>query len=145
MVARILLESHGFQRFLSRNFSYMHTAKHTTILLKLLEFVIGILCLGIPHLFVDRARYTSHFDVENNAAVPSSAPPFNIGVCANLVSAITLSASVTLMSLSGLGSIAQIGSLIARSCSVASMAISFKSIFQHKSNMPLVADDPVLS
>lgn len=63
-------------------------AKLTTILLTLLE-VIGILCPGIPHLFVDRARYTSHFDAENNAAALNSAWQFIIGVCTCLVVRIT--------------------------------------------------------
>ena len=72
-------------RPLPRDISHMHTAKRTPILRTVLEIVVGILCLGIPFLFVDRARYSSHFDVENNTAMPSSAPLFVIGACSCLV------------------------------------------------------------
>ncbi|KAL4076495.1 hypothetical protein J3A83DRAFT_4357484 [Scleroderma citrinum] len=142
MVARILLRvAHWRQvhfrphRPLPRDISHVHTANHTPILRTLLEIIMGILCLGIPFLFVDRARYSGHFDVENNTAPPSSAPLFVIGACACLVSAIILSASVTLMSLPGLDSIARIGGLVAISCSVLSMVTSFISIFRYKSEM----------
>ncbi|KIJ09037.1 hypothetical protein PAXINDRAFT_102374 [Paxillus involutus ATCC 200175] len=49
--------------------------------------------------FVDRARYNGHFDVEGSHVPESTTPLFVIGACACLVSAIILSASVTLMSL----------------------------------------------
>lgn len=130
MVARILLRVVyiRFQRLPFRNTSYMHTEKHTTILPTLLEIVIGILCVRFPRLFVNRARHTSHFDVEKNASTPSSAPLFTIGVCACLVLAIALSASVTLISVPGLDSNVWIGGLIARSRSVVSMATSFRPV-----------------
>jgi len=46
-------------RPLPRDISHMHTAKHTPILRTVLEIVVGTLCLGIPFLFVDRARYST--------------------------------------------------------------------------------------
>ena len=72
-------------RPLPHDINPMHTAKPTPILRTTIELVIGVLCLGIPFLFVDRARYSSHFDVENNTSTPSSAPLFVIGACACLV------------------------------------------------------------
>ena len=72
-------------RPLPRDISHMHTAKHTSILRMVLETIVGILCLGISFLFIDRARHSSHFDAKNNTARPSSAPLFVIGACACLV------------------------------------------------------------
>jgi len=41
--------------------SVVYTLQSTSILRTVLEIVVGMLCLGIPFLFVDRARYSSHF------------------------------------------------------------------------------------
>ncbi|KAG6332906.1 hypothetical protein ID866_6184 [Astraeus odoratus] len=142
MIARILLRVAHWRQVhfrphkpLPRDVSTLHPSRESPMLRTVLEIVVGILCLGIPFLFVDRARYTSHFDVEGNTAPPSSAPLFIVGACACLVSAIILSASVTLMTLPGLGSIARIGGLVAISCSVLSMVTSFVSIFRYKSEI----------
>ncbi|KAI6042226.1 hypothetical protein EDC04DRAFT_2564534, partial [Pisolithus marmoratus] len=112
-----------------------HTSRQRPMLLTTVEILIGILDLGIPFLFVDRARYSGYFDVEGNASTQSSAPLFVVGACTCLVSAIIFSASVTLISFLGLNSIARIGGLVAISCSVLSMITSFLSIFRYKAEM----------
>ncbi|KAI5996832.1 hypothetical protein F5J12DRAFT_785259 [Pisolithus orientalis] len=38
----------------------------TPMLCMAVKILIGILCLGIPFLFMDRVRYSGHFDVEGN-------------------------------------------------------------------------------
>ena len=63
----------------------VHFKRHRPLLLRAaLEIVVGVLSLGIPFLFIDRARYTSYFDMENNTTTPSSTPLFVIGACACL-------------------------------------------------------------
>ncbi|KAG6327642.1 hypothetical protein ID866_11447 [Astraeus odoratus] len=86
---------------LPRDVGNLHSSRQSPMLRTVLEIVSGILCLGIPVLFVDRAIYISHFNVEGNVAPPSSTPLFIVGACACLVSAIIISASVTLITLSG--------------------------------------------
>ncbi|KAI6043664.1 hypothetical protein EDC04DRAFT_3138304 [Pisolithus marmoratus] len=142
MVARVLLRAAHWRQVnfrphkpLPRDIIASHTSRQTPMLRTGIEIVIGILCLGIPFLFVDRARYSGHFDVEGNASTQSSAPLFVVGACTCLVSAIILSASVTLISFPGLDSIARIGGLVAISCSVLSMVTSFLSIFRYKAEM----------
>lgn len=49
------------------------------------ELVVGILCLGIPFLFMDRPRYHGHFDMEGSHLPESTTPLFVIGACACLV------------------------------------------------------------
>ncbi|KAG6327383.1 hypothetical protein ID866_11706 [Astraeus odoratus] len=120
---------------LPRDVGNLHSSRQSPILPTVLEIVIGILCLAIPLLFVDRARYISHFDVEGNVAPPSSTPLFIVGACTCLVGAIILSTSVSLMTLPGLGSIARIGGLVAISYSALSMVTSFVSIFRYKSEI----------
>ncbi|KAG6373906.1 hypothetical protein JVT61DRAFT_6059 [Boletus reticuloceps] len=120
---------------LPRDVSYQQPARSTPIIRTILELLFGILCLGIPFLFEDRARYHGHFDVEGSHLPESTTPLFVIGACACLVSAIVLSASVTLMSFPGLDSITRIGGLVAITCSVLSMVTSFASIFRYKTEM----------
>ena len=83
------------------------------------------------------ARITSRIGV-----LKSYSPP-NLHMRCISQSAIILSASVTFMTLPGPDN--SIESLIAISCTVVSVAIPFVPIFQHRLNMPLVADDPALS
>lgn len=142
MVARVLLRAAHWRQVnfrphkpLPRDIIVAHTPRQTPMLRTAVEILIGILCLGIPFLFVDRARYSGHYDVEGNASTQSSAPLFVVGACTCLVSAIILSASVTLISFPGLDSIARIGGLVAISCSVLSMVTSFLSIFRYKAEM----------
>ncbi|KAH0840360.1 hypothetical protein J3R83DRAFT_1383 [Lanmaoa asiatica] len=120
---------------LPRDVSYQQPARSTPMFRKIFELLLGVLCLGIPFLFADRARYHGHFDVEGTHLSESTTPLFVIGACACLVSAIILSASVTLMSFPGLDSIARIGGLVAITCSVLSMVSSFASIFRYKAEM----------
>ncbi|KAI6159934.1 hypothetical protein EDD17DRAFT_869555 [Pisolithus thermaeus] len=141
MVARVLLRAAHWRQVnfrphkpLPRDIIVAHTPRQTPMLRTAVEILIGILCLGIPFLFVDRARYSGHYDVEGNASTQSSAPLFVVGACTCL-SAIILSASVTLISFPGLDSIARIGGLVAISCSVLSMVTSFLSIFRYKAEM----------
>ncbi|KIJ07455.1 hypothetical protein PAXINDRAFT_19360 [Paxillus involutus ATCC 200175] len=142
IVARVLLRvAHWRQAHfrpykpLPRDVSYLQHPRNTPIVRTIMEILIGILCLGIPFMFVDRARYNGHFDVEGSHVPESTTPLFVIGACACLVSAIILSASVTLMSLPGLDSIARIGGLVAITCSVLSMVTSFVSTFRYKAEM----------
>ncbi|KAI6042221.1 hypothetical protein EDC04DRAFT_2971771, partial [Pisolithus marmoratus] len=135
MVARVLLRAaHRRQvnfrphKPLPRDIIAAHTSSQTPMLRTGIEIVIGILCLGISFLFVDRTRYSAHFDVEGNASTQSSAPLL-------VLSAIILGASATLISFPGLDSIARIGGLVAISCSVLSMVTSFLSIFRYKAEM----------
>ncbi|KAI6137543.1 hypothetical protein BKA82DRAFT_4335073 [Pisolithus tinctorius] len=121
---------------LPRDIITAHTSRQTPMLRTAVEILIGILCLGIPFLFVDRARYSGHFDVEGNASMQSSAPLFVVGACTCLMSAIILSASVMLISFLGLDGIAHIGGPVAISCSILSMVTSFLSIFQYKAELP---------
>ncbi|KAF8555574.1 hypothetical protein OG21DRAFT_856431 [Imleria badia] len=141
-VARILLRAAHWHQVnfrphkpLPRDVSYQKPAKRTPILRTIFEFLLGVLCLGIPFMFVDKARYNGQFDVEGSHLPESTTPMFVIGACACLVSAMILSASVTLMSFPGLDSIARIGGLVAITCSVLSMVSSFASIFRYKTEM----------
>ncbi|KAG9317911.1 hypothetical protein JVU11DRAFT_2142 [Chiua virens] len=161
-VARILLRAAHWHQVnfrpykpLPRDVSYQQPVTNTPILRTLFELFLGAVCLGIPFLFVDKARYHGHFDVEGSHLPESTTPLFVIGACACLVvrflnaspvhmliwvnsfeqSAIILSASVTLMSFPGLDSITRIGGLVAITCSVLSMATSFLSIFRYKAEM----------
>ncbi|KAI6152681.1 hypothetical protein BKA82DRAFT_1008437 [Pisolithus tinctorius] len=120
MVARVLLHAVNFwpHKPLPQDIITTHTSRQTPMLRTAVEILIGLLCLGIPFLFVDRARYRGHFDVEGIASTQGSAPLFVVGACTCLVSAIILSASVTLTSFLGLDGIARIGGLVAISCSV---------------------------
>ncbi|KAI6143945.1 hypothetical protein BKA82DRAFT_3983509, partial [Pisolithus tinctorius] len=143
MVTHVLLRTaHWCQvnfrphKLLPRDIIAAHTSRQTPMLHMAVEILIGILCLGIPFLFVDRARYSGHFDVEGNASMQSSAPLFVVGACTCLVSAIILSASVMLISFPGLDGIAHIGGPVAISCSVLSTVTSFLSIFQYKAELP---------
>ncbi|KAF8839287.1 hypothetical protein BDN67DRAFT_905823 [Paxillus ammoniavirescens] len=149
IVARVLLRvAHWRQAHfrpykpLPRDVSYLQHPRSTPIMRTVVEILIGILCLGIPFMFVDRARYNGHFDVEGSHVPESTALLFVIGACACLVSAIILSASVTLMSLPGLDSIARIGGLVAITCSVLSMVTSFVSIFRYKAEMARGVSQP---
>ncbi|KAF9235233.1 hypothetical protein BU15DRAFT_51639, partial [Melanogaster broomeanus] len=142
MVARVLLRVAHWRQVhfrphkpLPRDAPYPLQTTSAPIMRTVVEILIGILCLGIPFLFVDRARYSGHFDVEGSQVPESHTPLFIIGACACLVSAIILSASVTLMTLPGLESIARIGGLVAITCSVLSMVTSFVSIFRYKAEM----------
>ncbi|KIN94044.1 hypothetical protein M404DRAFT_941651, partial [Pisolithus tinctorius Marx 270] len=143
MVARVLLRAAHWHQVnfrphkpLPRDIITAHTSRQTPMLRTAVEILIGILCLGIPFLFVDRARYSGHFDVEGNASMQSSAPLFVVGACTCLMSAIILSASVMLISFLGLDGIAHIGGPVAISCSILSMVTSFLSIFQYKAELP---------
>ena len=70
---------------LPRDVSYQQPVRSTPILRTVIEFFLGILCLGIPFLFADRARYNGHFDVEGSHLPESTTPLFVIGGCACLV------------------------------------------------------------
>ncbi|KIJ11001.1 hypothetical protein PAXINDRAFT_85218, partial [Paxillus involutus ATCC 200175] len=139
IVARVLLgvahwrQAH-FRPYkpLPRDVSYLQPPRSAHIVHTIVGILIGILCLGIPFMFVDRVRYNGHFDVEGSHVPESTTPLFVIGACACLMSAIILSASVTLMSLPGLDSIARIGGL---ACSVLTMVTSFVSIFRYKAEI----------
>ncbi|KAI5995748.1 hypothetical protein F5J12DRAFT_726048 [Pisolithus orientalis] len=121
-----------------------HTSRQTLMLCMAVEILIGILCLGIPFLFVDRVRYSSHFDVEGNVSMQSSVPLFVISACTCLVVrvnhyddiCIILGTSVMLISFLGLDGITHIGGPVAISCSVLSTVTSFLSIFQYIAELP---------
>ncbi|KAI5984980.1 hypothetical protein F5J12DRAFT_936300 [Pisolithus orientalis] len=117
---------------LCANIIATHTSRQTPMLCMVVEILIGILCLGIPFLFMDRARYSGHFDVEGNVSMQSSAPLFVIGAC---TFCIILSTSVTLISFPGLDGITHIGGPVAISSSVLSTVTSFLSIFQYKAEL----------
>ncbi|KAI6000178.1 hypothetical protein F5J12DRAFT_724187, partial [Pisolithus orientalis] len=139
MVAHILLHAaHWHQvnfrphKLLPQDIITAHTLRQNLMLHMVVEILIGILCLGIPFLFVDQTRYSSHFDVKGNYV-----PLFVIGACTCLVVRSALSsAPVTLISFPGLDGITHIGGLVAISCSVLSMVTSFLSIFQYKAELP---------
>lgn len=60
----------------------------------MLDFVISIVCLGVPYLFVERSRY-HRGDHESGPRPSSAGPMLVIGSCACLiVSAILLSLSI---------------------------------------------------
>ncbi|KAH7906127.1 hypothetical protein BJ138DRAFT_666876 [Hygrophoropsis aurantiaca] len=100
----------------------------------IVDIFVGILCLGIPLLFVNRARY-AHIDAEGGVMAHHSGPLFLAGACACLVAAIILSASVTLMTLPGLDGVARIAGLVAILCSAASMVSSFAALYRYKTEM----------
>ncbi|KAI5998413.1 hypothetical protein F5J12DRAFT_784984 [Pisolithus orientalis] len=62
-----------------------HTSRQTPMLCMVVKILIGILCLGIPFLFMDQARYSGHFDVEGNASTQSHVPLFVISACTCLM------------------------------------------------------------
>ncbi|KAF8835686.1 hypothetical protein BDN67DRAFT_1038407 [Paxillus ammoniavirescens] len=136
IVARVLLRVAHWRKTHFRPYKPLPgDPRSAPIVLTVVQILIGIPRLGIPFMFVDRARYNGHFDVEGSHAPESTTPLFVIGACACLVSAIILSASVTLMSLPELDSIARIGGLVAITCLVLSMVTSFISIFRYKAEM----------
>ncbi|KIJ06865.1 hypothetical protein PAXINDRAFT_19933, partial [Paxillus involutus ATCC 200175] len=110
IVARVLLRVGLIP--LPHDVSYLQQPRSTPIVRTIVEILIGILCLGIPFMFVDRVRYNGHFNVEGSHVPESTTLLFIIGACACLMSTIILSASVTLMSLPVLNSIARIGGLV---------------------------------
>ncbi|KAH7922566.1 hypothetical protein BV22DRAFT_1017033 [Leucogyrophana mollusca] len=110
------------------------TRKRVPVGRTIVDILVGILCLGIPLLFVDRARY-NHIDAESGVASHHGGPLFLAGACACLVAAIILSASVTLMTLPGLDNVARIAGLVAIMCSAASMISSFAALYRYKTDM----------
>ncbi|KAF9445219.1 hypothetical protein P691DRAFT_282686 [Macrolepiota fuliginosa MF-IS2] len=96
------------------------------------DIIISVICLGIPYIFFE--RHSRHrIDEESNFR--SAGPMFIIGACTCLVAAIVLSASVTFLSLPGLGNLARLAGLIATLFASFSMAATLVAIFRYKADM----------
>ncbi|EGO02346.1 hypothetical protein SERLA73DRAFT_104765 [Serpula lacrymans var. lacrymans S7.3] len=96
------------------------------------DVVVGIVCLGIPLLFADRARH-GQVDIESGSRY--AWPLLAIGGLSCLVAALILSASVTLMTLPGLDTISRIAGLVAIVCSTASMIASLMAFIRYKTDV----------
>ncbi|TFK46997.1 hypothetical protein OE88DRAFT_1637432 [Heliocybe sulcata] len=84
----------------------------------LLDFVVSVVCLGIPYIFADRS---SHRRLDEESNLRSPGPMLMIGACACLLAAILLSASVTFLSFPGLDDVARVSGLLTVLCATASM------------------------
>ncbi|KZT29536.1 hypothetical protein NEOLEDRAFT_1056631 [Neolentinus lepideus HHB14362 ss-1] len=93
-----------------------------------LDFLVSILCLGIPYIFTDRSTHR-RLDEESN--LRSAGPMLMIGACACLLAAILLSASVTFLSFPGLDDVARVSAFLTVLCSVASMVSWVISMFRY--------------
>ncbi|KAF8625005.1 hypothetical protein AX15_005599 [Amanita polypyramis BW_CC] len=98
----------------------------------ILDFTISCLCLGIPYFFLDRSR---DHRADEESGLRSAAPMFVIGACTCIMASVVLSASVTLLSLSGLDSIMRIAGFVAIISAVCSMASTLLAIFTIKADL----------
>ncbi|KAJ2929720.1 hypothetical protein H1R20_g7364, partial [Candolleomyces eurysporus] len=131
----------------SNQFHVPGTAPRRSFTRAILDLCIGCICLGIPYLFLERARSFGAgggriIDDESTGGgllrtgVGSSAGPvFVVGACACLVAAIVLSASVTFLSLPGLDGFTRIAGLGAVLFACLSMAATLVAFFRVKYDM----------
>ncbi|KIP01565.1 hypothetical protein PHLGIDRAFT_112939 [Phlebiopsis gigantea 11061_1 CR5-6] len=97
-----------------------------------MDFIMSVFCLGIPYLFMDRS---SHHRLDEESGIRNQGPLLIVGASACLVSAVILSASVTLLSLPGLDDIARLAGMIAILFSASSMISAVVALFKYKADM----------
>ncbi|KAH9482108.1 hypothetical protein JR316_0004203 [Psilocybe cubensis] len=100
----------------------------------LFDFVVSCLCLGIPYLFIERARLSARID-EESGMMRSASPMVLIGACTCLVAAIVLSASVTFLSLPGLDSWARTAGMVAVLFATFTMVATAVAVLRHKADL----------
>ncbi|OCH89981.1 hypothetical protein OBBRIDRAFT_793697 [Obba rivulosa] len=98
----------------------------------ILDFVIGVLCLGIPYLFLGR---TNHQRIDEESGLRTAGPMLIVGACACLVAAVILSASVTFISLPGIDDVARLSGMVAIILSASSMISAVIALFRYKSDI----------
>ncbi|THH18607.1 hypothetical protein EW146_g2429 [Bondarzewia mesenterica] len=107
--------------------------RHVPFRRTLFDFLISILCLGLPYLFLDRSHH-QRMDTESGMH-DSAGPMLIIGACACLIAAVILSASVTFISLPGLDDVARVAGFIAIILSASSMISAVIALFRFKSDI----------
>ncbi|KAF8967511.1 hypothetical protein BDZ97DRAFT_1755936 [Flammula alnicola] len=108
--------------------------QHRPIRRAMFDFLISCLCLGIPYLFLERARLSSRVDQESGM-FRNGSPLIVIGACTCLVAAIVLSASVTFLALPGLDNVARTAGMVAVIFAAFSMVATGVAILRHKADM----------
>ncbi|KAF9476779.1 hypothetical protein BDN70DRAFT_949891 [Pholiota conissans] len=109
------------------------TTQRRPIRRALFDFVVSCLCLGIPYLFLERARLSARGDSESGAFRSNSV--IIIGACTCLVAAIVLSASVTFLSLPGLDNVARTAGMVAVVFATFSLVATGVAILRHKTDL----------
>ncbi|KAF8179221.1 hypothetical protein BJ912DRAFT_855727, partial [Pholiota molesta] len=99
----------------------------------LFDFLVSCLCLGIPYIFLERARLSARGDPESGMYRQNSM--VIIGACTCLVAAIVLSASVTFLSLPGLDSVARTAGMVAVVFATFSLVATGVAILRHKADL----------
>ncbi|EPQ58857.1 hypothetical protein GLOTRDRAFT_69836 [Gloeophyllum trabeum ATCC 11539] len=105
-----------------------HVERRVPFRRTLFDFVVSVVCLGIPYIFMDR---TSHRRLDEESNLRNAGPMLMIGACACLLAAILLSASVTFLSFPGLDDVARVSGFLTVLCSIASMAAWVISMFRY--------------
>jgi len=121
--------------------------------LAVLDFVISCVCLGIPYIFLERARLAGSRSVdEESGLLRGPAPMLIIGACTCLMvshlpalcsfaritqkkAAIVLSTSVTFLSLPGLDGITRTPAMVAILFAAFAIAASGVAVLRHKADL----------
>ncbi|CAA7259460.1 unnamed protein product [Cyclocybe aegerita] len=98
------------------------------------DLLISCLCLGIPYLFIERARVALR-GADHESGLRHSSPMLIIGACTCLVAAIVLSASVTFLSLPGLDSVARTSGMVAVLFAAGAIAATGVAVLRHKADL----------
>ncbi|KAJ3505857.1 hypothetical protein NLJ89_g7196 [Agrocybe chaxingu] len=98
------------------------------------DLLISCLCLGIPYLFIERARLSLR-GADHESGLRHSSPMVIIGACTCLVAAIVLSASVTFLSLPGLDSVARTAGMVAILFAAGAIAATGVAVLRHKADL----------
>ncbi|EMD40307.1 hypothetical protein CERSUDRAFT_130057 [Gelatoporia subvermispora B] len=98
----------------------------------MLNFVIGVLGLGIPYLFMGRAN---HQRVDEESGLSSAGPMLVLGACACLIAAVVLSASVTFITLPGLDDVTRLAGLVAIMFSASSIVSAVIALLRYKTDI----------
>ena len=134
------------------NKGVVQTPHHTPFRRSFLDFIISLLCLGLPYLFLDRSQ---HHVIDTESGLRNEAGPILIvGACACLIvsdctswsfrgshadfraqAAVILSASVTFISLPGLDDVTRVAGFVAIILSASSMISAVIALFRYKSDI----------
>ncbi|ETW83756.1 hypothetical protein HETIRDRAFT_472051 [Heterobasidion irregulare TC 32-1] len=115
------------------NKGVVQTPHHTPFRRSFLDFIISLLCLGLPYLFLDRSQ---HHVIDTESGLRNEAGPMLIvGACACLIAAVILSASVTFISLPGLDDVTRVAGFVAIILSASSMISAVIALFRYKSDI----------
>ncbi|KAF9254329.1 hypothetical protein L218DRAFT_550583 [Marasmius fiardii PR-910] len=116
----------------------VHPIPSTPFYKRIVDFVLSLVFLGVPYIFMNRMHPHRFLDEEGgatNVLKGAAVPMLVIGACTCLVAAIILSASVTFLSLPGLDAISRVVGLVAALLATFSMIATVVAVFKYKSDL----------